>query len=346
MASLIQRRGKWYARVSLWDGITQRAKEIPLRTKYREEAFIRLSSIEKVEADIKAGIEFSFPWLSESGITEIVQLTLQDAIDKFLDERKYDGLANSTIIRNKLSLSYFTNVIGKHVIIDSISIDSIARFKKSSKNTFKHSPEGININLRLIKTFLRWCYKKGFSSNIPEVKFIKIPKSPPSYISDANWEKLMKLDMIDDFFKRVFFFYRETGCRLSEPLFASLKGSWLLIPADLTKSKVEKEIQLNDDLKHIWMEIDEYKGNWIRNGRKLSNLTSKFSKLFLSACREININHHFHDIRHTFAVRKYLELNNIYKVRDLMGHSSVKTTESYARFNLMRLKEDFPTILG
>ena len=346
MASLTQRRGKYYARISMWDGITQRCKEIPLRTRYREEALLRLSSIEKVERDIKAGVEFSFPWLSETGGTEIVRYTLQDAIDKFLDERKYDGLANSTIIRNKKSLACFTAITGKHVTIDSINVDTISKFKKSSIDVLKHSPGGININLRLIKTFLRWCNKKGYSSNIPEVKFIKIPKSPPSYISDTSWDKLMRLDSVDGFFKRVFLFYRETGCRPSEPLFAFLKGSWLIIPAEHTKSKVEKEIPLNDELKPIWLEIDEYKRNWMNKGWKLQNLTGKISKIFLDACTEIGVKHRLYDLRHTFAVRKYLELNNIYLVRDLMGHSSVKTTEIYARFKLMRLKEDFPTILG
>jgi len=42
MASIVKRRGKYYARVSLYDG-RQRERQIPLKTEYREEALIRLS---------------------------------------------------------------------------------------------------------------------------------------------------------------------------------------------------------------------------------------------------------------------------------------------------------------
>jgi len=346
MASIVKRRSKYYARVSLWDGSRQRFKEIPLRTKYREDALLRLATIEKVENDIKAGTEFSFPWLSETGPTEIIKMTVQDAMDKFMEDREYNGLAPSTIIRNNQSLTHFSNIVGKYTPVDAITSDHISRFKKYSTSKLKHSANGMNINLRLIKTFLRWCAQKNYTSNVPYVMFVKTPKSLPSYLSDSSWEKLMELDSIDALFKRIFFFYRETGCRLSEPIHGVLKGNWLVIPAEFTKAKVEKEIQLDAELKEIWRELNEYKENWVGQGRQVVNLTGKISKSFYTACNEIGRTHKFHDLRHTFAVRKYLEHNNIYKVRDLLGHQTVKTTEIYAKFSLMRLKDDFPSILG
>ena len=49
MAGLINRRGRWYARISLWDGLKNKEKQIPLITKDYSTALIRKKEIEKVE---------------------------------------------------------------------------------------------------------------------------------------------------------------------------------------------------------------------------------------------------------------------------------------------------------
>ena len=50
-----------------------------------------------------------------------------------------------------------------------------------------------------------------------------------------------------------------------------------------------------------------------------------------------------HCLRHTFAVIQWIMSNDIYEVKNLLGHTSVTTTEKYAQFNLDRLKQDFPS---
>ena len=55
--------------------------------------------------------------------------------------------------------------------------------------------------------------------------------------------------------------------------------------------------------------------------------------------------YHLHCLRHTFAVRRYLQTRDIYLVKQEMGHASVKTTEKYAKFSLRRLEKDFPSIV-
>ena len=50
-----------------------------------------------------------------------------------------------------------------------------------------------------------------------------------------------------------------------------------------------------------------------------------------------------HCLRHTFAVMSWIVSNDIYEVKNKLGHSSVKTTEKYARFNVDRLAQDFPS---
>ena len=75
--------------------------------------------------------------------------------------------------------------------------------------------------------------------------------------------------------------------------------------------------------------------------------TQNLSKTFLKAMREIDgedTKYHLHCLRHTFAVRRYLQTKDIYLVKQEMGHASVTTTEIYAKFSLRRLEMDFPTL--
>ena len=54
---------------------------------------------------------------------------------------------------------------------------------------------------------------------------------------------------------------------------------------------------------------------------------------------------YLHSIRHTFAVRRYLQTRDIYQVKQEMDHSSVTTTEIYAKFSLRRLEMDFTSLV-
>ena len=62
MASLKKRRGLWYARV-LWyqeNATRQTEKQIALKTDSKVTARERIAEVNKVEDDIKQGMEFSF----------------------------------------------------------------------------------------------------------------------------------------------------------------------------------------------------------------------------------------------------------------------------------------------
>jgi len=121
--------------------------------------------------------------------------------------------------------------------------------------------------------------------------------------------------------------------------------SVLLIGGDETKQRMDKELSLN----HINLEritemrafLESYKGT-------LDSWTGNLSKTFLKAMREVDgqdTKYHLHCLRHTFAVRRYLQTRDIYLVKQELGHSSVVTTEIYAKFSLRRLEADFPSLV-
>ena len=95
MASLRQRRGKWYSRV-LWYSSTgkQKEKQIPLRTKSKTTAHKRNSIVEKYEEDIKDGLTFDYPWLKDGGKITIKERSIGETLEEYYVVRNIEGIGN------------------------------------------------------------------------------------------------------------------------------------------------------------------------------------------------------------------------------------------------------------
>ena len=347
MATLKKRRGYWYARV-LWyknNQSRQTEKQVPLKTKSKVTARERLAEVNKVEDDIKEGMNFSFSWLSESTTTKVQRYILNDAVEKWLSQRNAEGIRQSTIKRNRYSMKSFMFFVGTSAPLSKVSTSMIDSYRNYCIQK-KMKPDGININLRAIKTFLRWCYRRELISKTPFVDMVLKPKELPLYIPDRIYDKLMQLEWLNDQYKTAFSFYRDTGCRRSEPFLGELHGNWLLIGGDETKQRMDKELSLNDinleRLTEMKAFFESYKG-------KLESWKGNLTKTFKKAIREIDgkeTKYHLHCLRHTFAVRRYLQTRDIYRVKQELGHASVVTTEKYAKFSLRRLEMDFPSLVN
>ena len=341
MATLRPRRGKWYARVRWYDKNGRECEEtIPMRTTSKVIAMERLAIVEKVEPDIKAGISFTFPWLNDEGRKSVVRFTLKDAINEWINRRIKMDMRPRTIEINELGLSHFTDVMGRSYPLEAITTKDMDDFVDYLRDR-NLSITSINIHLRTIKAMLRYYWKRERLNKVPMIEQLKMEESLPIYITDVEFQDLMDLDWLDRFYKRVFYFYRETGCRLREPFISRLDGNWLDIP-NLSKGKRPRSIELNKSLIEIYNELMVWYENCglLDPGRHLSKKLKK-------SLRSIGVSEdkHFHSLRHTFAVRRIVENVPIYKIQKMMGHSSVTTTEVYTKMELKRLKCDFPTLV-
>ena len=341
-----RKRGQWwYARVRIWINKTQKEKEtlIPLKTKSEPEMLIRLKKVNEAEPFIKNGtitdFESYFPWLNDGGKSELIRFTLKQAIDEWLSKRR---VAPSTVEINRNGLDRFVCLIGEKHSLESITIKQIDEFSDGLEEEGL-SKTSINIHLRTVKTMLRYFQERGKINKVPPIKQLRVNHSEPIYITDAEFQSIMAIDRMDDFFKRAFFFYRETGCRLNEPFMGTLSDNWLDIP-NTSKGGRERSICLSEDLIKIYKEL---KG-WSEGRTKLAKPHELLSKQFKKALRAIGASEdkHFHSLRHTFAVRSLIKGKSIYGVQKEMGHSSVVTTEVYSKMNLKRVQCDFPTLVG
>ena len=350
--NLIPRRGKWYYRVYYRLFGENKEKQIPLKTSSKVEARERSAEVKKVLPDIKQNLiqsggkkyGFIFPWLSDSTRTIVKRFTLKNAVDEWMSKR-IGKLAKNTTNLNQDGLNYFVKFMGNTQPLENITTSQMERFadwlddRGLNKNT-------INIHLRTIKAMFRYYLMVDKLNKIPHIQQLSVPETDPIYITDNEFQSIMELDCLDDFYKRVFLFYRETGVRLKEPMMSVLDGSWIDIP-NTSKTKKGRNIELDKPLQTIFIELKD----WCENGYG-STLVDKGadhnSKKFKKALRSIGADEskHFHSLRHTFAVRRLIQGTSIYGLKLLMGHSSVTTTEVYSNMNLKRVAQDFPTIVS
>jgi len=204
--------------------------------------------------------------------------------------------------------------------------------------------------LRNFKTFLRYLKDRGEIEEVPTIKLLHIPKSDPLYLSNEVFNAIC--DEVDDYTKRVFSFYRETGCRLREPIEGRLEGDFLVTNAETTKSRRKRQIFLTPELKEILIELQEksHSKNLVATDKKNpirgTHEAQHYSKCFAQAMEDAKLSgYRFHNLRDTCAVRHYLKTRDIYAVKTLLGHASVVMTEKYANFEPRRLEQDFPDLI-
>ena len=352
MATLIKHGNQYCSKIQKWNGIKQVATKIPLRTNKKDVAVIRHHKVCQAEANIKEGIiqkhQFKgyFEWLNDTGTSNLKQLTIEESINQFIDSHS-PNISISSTKRLIISLNRLIDVVKGNTPIANFNIEHIELFKKEYKGI--HTEAGINLNLRNIKTFLRWCNDRQILKNVPKIKMVKEPKRLPKYVSEDNFKRILSLDSVKVFYKRAFVLYLTTGCRLSEIIEGTLDGLILIVPASLSKSRIERQISLNQAQADVVNEIHIARDTHLLKGSALSTFKNKFTKEFREACDEISLDvkeakkNHLHCLRHTYAVTQWITTNDIYEVKNKLGHTSVKTTEKYAQFNLDRLAQDFPT---
>ena len=361
MASLKAMRGKWYARILIWDGARQREQLVPLRTESKVTARQRLSKVESPEADIKSGvitdIKAFFSWLNKEHTSKVVRLTLADSFDEWLGSRRKNNIRNSTLDINDRALGHFINCLGRNFPVEKISVKEIREFRETYLATRGYSPTSINMYLRSVRSFLSWLVDNEYSDKKPKVTQIHIDEPEVKYLSEGEIAELMRLDLnyktfpkkkgnvfvVEwEHYKRAFKFYLTTGCRRTEPFLGTINGMWLDIPPNQSKNHKARTIRLTPEnlktLKEMRARAKEYS--------KVTVCADSYSKAFKKACRVIGLSEdiHLHSLRHTFACIRRLQTNgNMPLIRDELGHKDIGTTQRYIEIPLKRLQEDFPT---
>jgi integrase len=349
MAKLRKLGYVWYARIRIASSSGQSERCINLKTKQRHEAIKRLAEVNIYEDIIKVGEDVSFSWMNRDGVTQIVDMTLRESFDAYLKFRSEDinaPLRPSSYQIYELSFNRILKYLSSELKVSTLKQTDIESLKKALVKA-KYSRATVNISIRNMRS---WFGNAKATAQINTELVIKqIPKKEarPIYVPNSDFEEILKV--VDPYLQRVFIFYRGCGARLREPFDAELDGSFLVIPASKSKNGKEREIFLTEDQIATYQEMKEKTHIEHSSGSPIRKTFHyrHYSKAFQQACTTIGLKgRKFHSLRHTAAVRNYLTHHDILATARMLGHSSIVTTEIYTKFDLRRLQQDFPDILG
>ena len=320
-------------------------KYISLDTNSKVTARVRKSEVDRNEKDLKNGMDIEWSWKNDWGKVQVIEMTLGNAVKQWLQIKK-TNTASETHRRYVISLNNFMNVIGGTSPMSSLNNQHIEDFKGYYSD--KHTPHGINANLRGIKAFLIYAKDEALIRSVPKIVMMKTPKSKPKYINERIWNDIMDLVDLSDWYKSVFTMFRATGMRRSEAIMGTIEGNFLIVPSHISKTRRELEIPLEDWQIEILKQIHKAREEHLAGGSKLVTFKNKFTKVFKDACVKVGAYErgktNLHCLRNTFAVMRYLETKDLYQVCKELHHTSITTTEIYSQFSFQRLEQDFPSL--
>lgn len=227
------------------------------------------------------------------------------------------------------------------------------------------SPKTFRNNLQSINSFYNWALKKHYVRKNPakNIEKPKLPKPLPRYLTEKEAKQIeqqAKKSQWSSLFIQIRNYtviatFLQTGIRLNE--LRQLKNTDIdfqqkTLKVRMGKGQKMRLIPIHPNLK---MTLKQYKNfleqkhiysHWLfPSSRTKSPLSPKYIQ---DICRKISIETGIkftpHMLRHTFGRRCTDQNLPFFKLKQIMGHSSIVTTERYASISMTGLQESFNKI--
>ena len=221
-----------------------------------------------------------------------------------------------------------------------IKLDSLTLLKTLSSYKNKRT---LNRKFSSVNAFFDFCYKSEFLNHETKLKFAKIPKLLPKFLSYQDIQNSLKLidrsSLIGLRDYALILFLYATGARISECLALrreDIEGNWLhirhakgekerIVPiAQVAKEAIDVYLmELNSNTELVWC-------NYM--GKSLSRISAyKITQKYLGVSP--------HVLRHSYATALITGGADLRVVQELLGHASLLTTQIYTHIQKQDLKE-------
>jgi len=298
---------------------------------------------EKFEIDLKAKVH------SEKFLGKKQRIKFQAAFSQYKESKK--GIASFA------NLSAHENVLKRllpfHKYLDEFTTHDLEKFKRD-RIAEGAGAEIIKYGFLLFRGTWKYAKKLGYMVNELDFPQVKMPKSSLRYLSQAEEERLLieldpyregqglpSLSMRSDELKRAMqdaydlvILLLDTGARYSE--IANIPWRKINLKdrsINLWRSKVENEttLYMTDRVFAVLSRRAEDQSTEHVFNNKTGDSRGYCTQSIRKALKRAGlVNCRVHTLRHTLASRLIQNGMSVYEVRDILGHSDIKTTMRYA----------------
>jgi len=279
----------------------------------------------------------------------------------FLDFLKIDKKYSE---QTRKSYENDLNKFYKYLKIYNLNISSLQKKQLTNYIDYlkdnKLSEKSINHNISVIKSFFKFLIINNEIENNP-IDILEAPKktkSLPKVLSYEDIKKLLDIDLINKYSyrnKAMLELMYATGLRVSELVNLHLTSIDLESEVLKTMGKGSKEriVPIGDYAMHyLKLYIKEYRPQLLKKENTdylfLNNLGKQISRqsffnLIKNEAIKKNIKTNFspHTLRHSFATHLLDRGADIVSIKELLGHSSLATTQIYTHISDKKLQEDY-----
>lgn len=269
-------------------------------------------------------------------VKRVVKVRFEDFSDQYLDghckvnHKAYEKASASQL---RMLKKYFS---GK--CLDEITSKSIEQYKYHRLSVDKVTPATVNRCLARLKamynTAIKWKIYEG-TNPVKDVRLLKEDNHHLRYLQKHEIEKLIAVS--NDKIKAIIIVAVNTGMRRAEILNLKWRdvnfhdNNICLLE---TKSGQKRIIPMNTTVRDALIAVRKHpKSEYIfykDDGQPLKDIRSIFD---VSLTRAGIVDFRFHDLRHTFASQLVMSGVDLNTVRELLGHSDLKTTLIYAHLS-------------
>ncbi len=246
------------------------------------------------------------------------------------------ALSQKTIEAYKSDLEALENDASKSLI--NLDLEKILPLltKYTNKRT-------LNRKFSALNAFYDFCYKQQFLEDKTKIPFAKIPKNLPKFVS---YEEIMhSLELIDRStwigkrdYALILFLYA-TGARISEALEiqkSDIEDEWVKIRhAKGQKERIVPIAPVALEALREYLDAVEFDKEYLwynYKGGKLSRISAfKITQKYLGVSP--------HVLRHSYATSLISGGADLRVVQELLGHSSLVTTQIYTHIQKQHLKD-------
>jgi integrase/recombinase XerD len=275
--------------------------------------------------------------------------TMTEMFERFMLIKKSEGLARRTIKEYYINFDYFMRYTGKDLSEEEMTMEQFCGWISHMAEEMELAPATINIRVRTMRSFIRFCYEEKGWVTEPIHKRFKPVKAPIDNVESLTTDEIRKLiGSIDDESytgfrtKVIVFVLLDTMVRVCELVDIKrekidLKKGFIQLEAADTKTRVArvvplslKTIKLLEDYLQETAEFGNEYAFLTYEGERISEATVRDNLALYGKIAQIkNKRVSPHTFRHTAALFYILNGGDPFSLQRILGHSHMNMVRRY-----------------